>query len=422
MNKKIYAGLMAFGVAASFWACGSGEILQPNEADEMMKIQTGEANDKSLIGDVITKENCPECFIGDTPSSSSKEKRVRSSSSGATGLSSASQPGFGSSSSDDTPIYYASSSSYQPMPVSSSSVVGPVLTSSSSESGPILPSNDIGTCAPDKASVNVGEAVTWKFSENKSVIKDRTELLSASFKWTFEGITPSEVTGKGAMGISQKVTYTTSGDHSASVVLSMTGGAYSVACSPVHVNGAAISGCKCSAAEKKPDISVGAVWTVSGCTSPGANIVSYTWTGAVSDPAAPTVGTASFTKKNQTAAPTVRVANDDNSILDVNCEEVISVDATDPDYVLPEKDTEIALPEGEVALILDLPSGWHGGSDTGTCTLRCQEAGKAFTVAVGTQTSKESYSPELTLMVSQTVNKTALTVTLSAAAKCKVGY
>ena len=37
MNKKIYAGMIAFGIAASFWACGSGEIMNPSENDKTMK-------------------------------------------------------------------------------------------------------------------------------------------------------------------------------------------------------------------------------------------------------------------------------------------------------------------------------------------------------------------------------------------------
>ena len=40
MNKKIYAGMIAFGIAASFWACGSGEIMNPSENDKTMKEMT----------------------------------------------------------------------------------------------------------------------------------------------------------------------------------------------------------------------------------------------------------------------------------------------------------------------------------------------------------------------------------------------
>ena len=332
MNKKFYAGTIAFGIAASFWACGSGEIITPSESDDMMKIVQADSNDHSLI-QPVSKEMCPECFVAEEPSSSSKARRTRSSSSGDVGMSSSSQGGFNNgTSSSDSPIFYASSSSYNPQPPASSAYVPPQPVSSSSESGPILPGNDVGTCAPTPAVATLSDKITWSFKRGNDV--QATQLINASFSWTFEGATPNTAKVTGATGLSQSVNYTTSGDHGASLVLSIGGAAYSVTCTPVHINGAAITGCKCTAADKRPDVAVGAVWTVSGCSSAGANVTSYTWTGAVSDPATPTVGTASFTKKNEKAAPTVRVANDDNSVVDVQCDEITTVDETDPDYVI----------------------------------------------------------------------------------------
>ena len=103
MNKKIYIGMAAFGVAASFWACGSGDILEPNAGDGVMEIvvsneggDTSEVGDPSIIWDVMTKENCPRCFEGSVSSSSRKTQPVRSSSS-----SGGSNPQSATSSSDD---------------------------------------------------------------------------------------------------------------------------------------------------------------------------------------------------------------------------------------------------------------------------------------------------------------------------------
>ena len=120
MNKKFYAGTIALGIAASFWACGSGEIITPSESDDMMKIVQADSNDHSLI-QPVSKEMCPECFVAEEPSSSSKARRTRSSSSGDVGVSSSSQGGFNNgTSSSDSPIFYASSSSYNPQPPASS--------------------------------------------------------------------------------------------------------------------------------------------------------------------------------------------------------------------------------------------------------------------------------------------------------------
>ena len=36
MNKKFIAGMAALSVAASFWACGSGDIIDPTSIDVLM--------------------------------------------------------------------------------------------------------------------------------------------------------------------------------------------------------------------------------------------------------------------------------------------------------------------------------------------------------------------------------------------------
>ena len=66
MNKKFYVGTLAFGVAASFWACGSGDILNPNNGDDIMGLpinyEDGVAADNSLNEAVMNSTNCPEAF------------------------------------------------------------------------------------------------------------------------------------------------------------------------------------------------------------------------------------------------------------------------------------------------------------------------------------------------------------------------
>ena len=118
--------------------------------------------------------------------------------------------------------------------VSSSSVTkssNSVKTTSSS-SAPKT-SKVVGTCAPDNDAVNVGDKVSWKFTKDDNV--SSTDLLSAAFQWTFEGGTPGNVTAKGANGVSQQVTYASSGEYRASLVLSIASDSYLVTCSPVLV-------------------------------------------------------------------------------------------------------------------------------------------------------------------------------------------
>ena len=91
----------------------------------------------------------------------------------------------------------------------------------------------VGTCGPDNFAVNEEYQISWKFTRNGSL--SATELLSASFYWTFEGGTPDSASVLGIGGLSQKVTYATTGDYGASLVIDVAGDTYRVTCSPVHV-------------------------------------------------------------------------------------------------------------------------------------------------------------------------------------------
>ena len=91
----------------------------------------------------------------------------------------------------------------------------------------------VGTCGPDNFAVNEEYQISWKFTRNGSL--SATELLSASFYWTFEGGTPDSASVLGIGGLSQKVTYATTGDYGASLVIDVAGDTYRVICSPVHV-------------------------------------------------------------------------------------------------------------------------------------------------------------------------------------------
>ena len=408
MNKKIYASIVACGIAASFWACGSGEILKPTNDDGTMS----EKEVQPVFGVLASQpELCPECGKAVTVASSSSRRTptTRSSSSGnSTARSSSSQ----------LVINTATSSSVPSVNGSSSSVSGPVPIYSSSSSASSLLNGDPGTCAPEKPTVESGEKVNWVFTNGKDLPGNL--LLNSDFTWTTSDGDPASATIGGYKGRTHSVTYATTGKHNASVsiLVKTTGVSYNVSCTPVQVNGAPITGCKCTAADKNPDISVGGAWTVTGCTSVGANITTYEWLGATGDG---TSATQAFTAKNQLAAPVVNVGNDDNTVVPVQCDTVVSVDANDPDYILTESGVKIQLPKGESTLVLDLPSTWHG-NDPKPATLRCDDAGGPVTITVGEETSTPDYSATLSIPIEKTINKSAIVVGLSLAAKCQIAY
>ena len=322
MNKKIYVGIIACGIAASFWACGNGDILKPTVDDGTMS-----EKEVQQVFPVLQNnpELCPACGVALVQSSSSSSRRApiaRSSSSRTTPKSSSSQLIINSATSSSAPpLIINSSSSQPPLPASSSSVIVNPGT------------GDPGTCGPEKPTVESGEKVNWVFTNGKDLPGNL--LLNSDFTWTTSDGDPASATIGGYKGRTHSVTYATTGKHNASVsiLVKTTGVSYNVSCTPVQVNGAPITGCKCSAEEKNPDVSVGAKWTVTGCTSAGANIVSYEWLGATAAEDGKSA-TQSFTKKKQMAAPVVNVGNDDNTVVAVQCDTIITVDATDPDYVI----------------------------------------------------------------------------------------
>ena len=331
MNKKIYAGMIAFGVAASFWACGSGEIIKPSNDDSIMK-GLAELDTADVVYADSYKKICADC---NAPASSSSSKRTpRSSSSRTTKVSSSSQIIINTSSSTGPGNDDNSSSSSAP--------IGPVPVSSSS-SAPTGPGSDAGTCAPKNPVVNRGDTVYWTFT-NEPTTFPGSLMLKSTFIWNTPDGTPDKATISNYNGKEDKVTYATSGQHGATLHIDVTGGSsYDLTCSPVQVNGAPITGCKCTAADKKPDISVGGAWSVTGCTSTGAQIVGYEWVGATAT-ADGKGATQAFTAKNQMAAPVVNVSNDDHSVVAVQCDTVVSVDKTSPDYEILEHSNSGAIP------------------------------------------------------------------------------
>lgn len=415
MNKKIYVGMMAFGVAATFWACGSGDIIKADKDDETMSIIVEDNPSLGVSKDVMTRETCPQCFEGSVlPSSSSKKQTPVSSAT--VSSSSPFGPSTQSSSSSELIINMSSSSSRTPYVPRSSFDIGPTIPSSSSAQVPSP--GGIGTCEPNPATIDLGGKTTWKYTRGD---EQPSQLLKATFAWEFEGGSPATANVTGAGGMSQSITYTTSGVHVAKLVLTMGASHYSVTCSPLQVNGAAITGCKCAATNKKPDVGAGEVgsWSVTGCVSAGHQITGYEWTGATAVDGSPSLAMQPLAKKNDVATPVVKVANDDNTVVTVPCDTVIAIDSNDPDYILTKQNSKIALPKGESTLVLDLPASWHAGNSASP-KIRCDGANQPIVITIGTKSSLSDYSATIEIPVEQTINKSAVLINLSVGANCQV--
>jgi hypothetical protein len=360
MNQKLFFGIICIAsIAGIFVACGKGEINSFNADDQVAEISVKSSLDEqksinACLADPVCKadyeaaENPPSS--AQIPSSSSSVEPVISSSS-------ISVPPLSSS-----PIIIASSSSII-IPPSSSTIV---ITSSSSI---ITPEGGLaGTCSPSPAIAELGQSVTWSFNRDPSI--SVTQIMAATFDWVFEGASVETFSAKGATGITKAVSYTTSGPHTTSL---STNGTAPIACTPVQVNGAKITGCKCLVDNASPDVAAGgeAIWTVSGCTST-ANITGYTWNGG--ELGAVETSSHVFTEKDETFAPTLSVSNDDNTVQVVACPAATAIDATKPDYEMTASGNTAGVTfEGNVdaTIVMNLPETWHNET-TGTCTFACQ--------------------------------------------------
>ena len=348
MNKKIY-GLMAMGVATGFWACGSGDIMTVSGDDVYVSMV---AEDTITIDGTVNsepaklKQRCPQCFEGSAPSSSSVTPPPTpnySSSSKPANQSSSSERVVKSSSSG------ASSSSYTYPQNSSSSNGGGASSSSKTPTG----DDRIGTCAPEQAIYEKDAAekgVKWKFTRDPSVAA--TSLLSASFKWTTADGTPSTASATGTGGLYHTAKYTTSGVHNASLTVSMGAANYTIQCSPVQVNGEPITGCKCTTEATSIDYTATptATWSVTGCTTGAGLNLAYQWDGAPGEASySPT-----FTAAAASYAPVLKVANDDNTVVDVTCPAIKITEG--PEYIIKETQGAgaIKLPAGSTIVSLEV--------------------------------------------------------------------
>jgi hypothetical protein len=212
----------------------------------------------------------------------------------------------------------------------------------------------------------------------KNATLSAAAVLGADFTWTFgEDASPATSSKHGNMS-SDAITYAGSGVKTATLDFVYNGSKTTMQCAPLQVNGAAITGCKCTYAAEEVDVSVDgtAAWTVTGCTSQGANITTYTWggDGVTGDG---TAATAVLTEKGQEVAPTLLVGNDDNTQQAVTCPTVTAIDARAPDYEIAKANDEVTVAAGKTSITM-------GGTSPQGCQFYCKQAeGSAVTVTLG---------------------------------------
>lgn len=419
MKKKIYVG-MAFCIATTFWACGSGDIVKYEDADGLLTVWPDEREDPEhqsttvtmgINSEVVTEQTCPACFIGGTPSSSSIRQQQPTYSSSSIYTPKISSPVVSSSS--EGGINLNSSSSYIWYPPSSSSGYRPPVQSSSSI--PQNPDGGGGTCAPVKPIVEQGEPVYWKYTIGGNV--KTTDVLSAQFKWSTPGGTPETFDGKGSKFMTDTVNYATSGQHTATLNLGTTKGTFDLVCSPVQVNGAKITGCKCSTTavgsvdfNKTPGVD----WSVTGCSTGAGLTLSYEWDGVEGTS---TTYTKEFTAEHPGYIPKLFVKNNDNTMVEVTCPSVKITDGPEYKITTTQAAGAISLPKGTSTVVLDVDA--HDG--VVFCDVTENDApGGRISGTVNRVTISGNYHVDVNVGASVLVKGASLDFNLNVPAKCGI--
>ena len=233
---------------------------------------------------------------------------------------------------------YSSSSNKNPFDIvdgtSSSAIYIDVDFSSSSKVNPVVVTG-LGSCAPVNTSIEKGSSTKWKFSYNLDAGFSAIDFAKATYVWNFgAGAIPAT---DATPSTSAPVTYTNSGIAVASVTVTMhNGNTETIQCSPLQVNGDPITGCKCTTEATSVDFTAtpDVTWSVTGCTS-ASSPLTYNWNGTDGG----TTFTNSFTAATASYAPTLKVGNSDNTVIDVACPAVKVTEG--PEFILRDNITTV---------------------------------------------------------------------------------
>lgn len=245
---------------------------------------------------------------------------------------------------------YSSSSNKNPFDIvdgTSSSAIYIDVDFSSSSSVKVI--TGLGMCEPVTTPIDKGTGSTkWKFTPNMNAGYTAIDFAKANYAWNFgAGAIPAT---DATPSTSAPVTYTNSGIAVASVTVTIGGASETIQCSPLQVNGDPIMGCKCTAEAASVDFTAtpDVTWSVTGCTSVSSPLT-YNWNGA--DGGA--TFTNSFTAAMASYAPTLKVGNADNTVIDVPCSAVRVTEGAE--YVIKEFGSggAIDLPAGSSIVVLE---------------------------------------------------------------------
>ena len=455
MNKKLMFGLAAASFASLFWACGEGDIEMYDDDDRMVALTLGlddgtdtthlldgtilaaleiycqdtikdqagnpvlDAEGNAQLGAV--NEECMEKAkpgnLETEAASSSSESSVKNPYK--VSSSSAFSP-FGGGSQQQNPtssgnVTVLSSPSQQGTTSSPGGNHGSQTTPSSSSAIPVDP-NAWGTCAANTTtnSIKKGASVQWKVNLDKDKV-DAAIMTSGSFAWTFQDGNPGTATVQKSV-TSPSVSYATSGEKTASVVVSYQGKTNTIQCLPLNVTGAEVTGCSCIPSESQIDIATQprVTWSVTKCSSTETTF-SYKWSdGLIGDNSA-----SGDLNVKGTFAPTVTVKNADNGMMTVQCGAVTAIDSNNPDYVIKVagQQGEIELPAGKkVTVVVDVTL--NGG---GNPKVICNADGPIGGTVNGTSfQAGASYYATLQLPAGTIKKGAQLVFELTSPAKCGV--
>ena len=334
MNKKLIAGILFAVVAgASFWACGEGDVSKWNSDDDGLKYLVAvdaeaEALKKEGLDNCLKDDYCKSKYAeyfanpnGDTP-----DDIPSSNDNGNSGT----NPGQSSSSikgNNPFDIVDGTSSS------SAARIDDNPPTDQSSSSVEVI--TGLGKCEPVTTPIEKNTGKTqWKFTYNPDAGYSPIDYAKATYEWSFgAGATPAT---DGTPSTSAAVSYANSGTATASVKITIGGASETIQCKPLQVNGDPITGCKCTTEATSVDYTStpDVAWSVTGCTSASMPLT-YNWNGTDGGE----TFTNSFTAATASYAPTLKVGNADNTVIDVTCPAVKVTEG--PEYTLKDNTTTV---------------------------------------------------------------------------------
>ena len=392
MNRKkalpIASCLLAFSMVFAFSACSDDESSNPNSSEysqddessdskssssaksssakskssssvKKSSVSTAKSSDSKKSSSSTAKSSDSQKSSSSTAKSSNSGKSVSSSSEALKKSSTSSKTSSSATAKSSASVAKSSSSAAKPSSSNATSSSAKKVSSSSAKAvssssvkatSSAFDLSAIGTCAPANAVAEMGEKVTWKFTRGEAITV--TDLLKGSFKWTFEG--GSAPTVNGDVGdLVQTITYAASGDFGATFEMDIDGISYSIPCTPVHINGASITDCRCNVDalsvdyKKTPSVE----WTVFNCTTEGGKLT-YVWEGKS--------GTDTFSKAfdapHSGYSPTLIVQNEENTKVEVLCPAVKVTDGPEFTIAEPGGSGTVKLPAGASRVTLEFNS------------------------------------------------------------------